>query len=115
MRQTLDPQKVHPAAITKSENFHPWIVQEVQGLINQHEWVVVGMAQNPVVSSARRFLKDRNIPFHYVQYGSYVSMWKPRLALKMWTGWPTFPQIFHKGVLIGGFSDLKVYLQDKAQ
>ena len=29
-----------------------------------------------------------------------------RLALKMWTGWPTFPMVFVKGVLIGGASDL---------
>jgi glutaredoxin-related protein len=25
----------------------------------------------------------------------------------MWTGWPTFPMIFIKGVLIGGAADLK--------
>jgi glutaredoxin-related protein len=28
-------------------------------------------------------------------------------ALKMWTGWPTFPMIFVRGVLIGGYDDLK--------
>jgi monothiol glutaredoxin len=25
----------------------------------------------------------------------------------MWTGWPTFPMIFVKGELIGGFQDLE--------
>jgi glutaredoxin-related protein len=25
----------------------------------------------------------------------------------MWTGWPTFPMIFAKGVLIGGANDLE--------
>jgi monothiol glutaredoxin len=35
--------------------------------------------------------------------------WKKRLAIKLWTGWPTFPQIFHKGVLIGGAKDLEAY------
>jgi glutaredoxin-related protein len=25
----------------------------------------------------------------------------------MWSGWPTFPQVFVKGALIGGFNDLK--------
>jgi len=29
-----------------------------------------------------------------------------RLALKMWTGWPTFPMVFVKGMLIGGADDL---------
>jgi glutaredoxin-related protein len=24
----------------------------------------------------------------------------------MWTGWPTFPMVFVKGILIGGASDL---------
>jgi glutaredoxin-related protein len=24
----------------------------------------------------------------------------------MWTGWPTFPMVFVKGSLIGGFEDL---------
>jgi glutaredoxin-related protein len=27
-------------------------------------------------------------------------------ALKRWTGWPTIPMVFVKGVLIGGASDL---------
>jgi len=25
----------------------------------------------------------------------------------MWTGWPTFPMVFVKGVLIGGAADLE--------
>ena len=25
----------------------------------------------------------------------------------MWTGWPTFPMVFVKGVLVGGANDLK--------
>ena len=34
-------------------------------------------------------------------------MWRPRGALKMWTGWPTFPMVFVKGTLVGGYDDLK--------
>ena len=33
--------------------------------------------------------------------------WRRRNALKMWTGWPTFPMVFVKGVLVGGASDLR--------
>jgi monothiol glutaredoxin len=29
----------------------------------------------------------------------------------MWTGWPTFPMIFHKGVFIGGAADLEKLLE----
>ena len=39
-------------------------------------------------------------------------MWKERLAIKMWSGWPTFPQIFVKGVLIGGNQELEACLKD---
>src|SRR5207245_2254629 len=31
---------------------------------------------------------------------------RKRFAVKMWTGWPTFPMVFVKGVLVGGASDL---------
>src|SRR5437762_3404560 len=37
---------------------------------------------------------------------NYLDELRGRLALKMWTGWPTFPMVFVKGVLIGGASDL---------
>ena len=42
-----------------------------------------------------------------IEYGSYWSEWRRRLALKMWTGWPTFPMVFVKGVLVGGAQDLE--------
>jgi glutaredoxin-related protein len=33
-------------------------------------------------------------------------MWRQRNALKLWTGWPTFPMVFVKGALVGGANDL---------
>ena len=42
------------------------------------------------------------IAHHYLEYGSYFSEWRRRNALKMWTGWPTFPMVFVKGALVGG-------------
>jgi glutaredoxin-related protein len=38
-------------------------------------------------------------------HGSYLSQWRRRNALKMWTGWPTFPMVFVKGTLIGGYDE----------
>ena len=75
--------------------------------IAAHDVVVVGMKQNPFPKKARKALAAKGTPFHYLEYGSYLNTWRRRNALKMWTGWPTFPMIFVKGVLIGGFEDLE--------
>jgi glutaredoxin-related protein len=42
-----------------------------------------------------------------LEYGSYFSDWRKRNALKLWTGWPTFPMVFVDGVLVGGDSNVK--------
>jgi monothiol glutaredoxin len=64
------------------------------------------MGQNPFPRKARKALDAAGVPFHYLSYGNYVSDWRRRNALKMWTGWPTFPMVFVKGMLIGGADDL---------
>jgi glutaredoxin-related protein len=64
------------------------------------------MSQNPFPKRARRLLDEKGIAYEYLGIGSYLSEWRRRLVLKMWTGWPTFPMIFVDGVLIGGFEDL---------
>ena len=51
------------------------------------------------------------IPYEYLQYGSYLpGEWRRRNALKMWTGWGTFPMVWVEGTLVGGYSDLKKLL-----
>lgn len=107
MRKILSDSKIHPTAQDVIVQFHPDIISEVEAAISTHEWVIVGMAQNPVVKKARRILESRNVQYHYIEYGSYFSGWKKRLAIKLWSGWPTFPQVFHNGVLIGGAEDLQ--------
>ena len=64
------------------------------------------MAGNPWCRRARQSLRDAGVVHHYLEYGSYLSLWRKRNALKMWTGWPTFPMVFVKGRLIGGAQDL---------
>ncbi len=110
MRPILDEAKIDANALKAIENFHLSTVKEVQDAIKNHEWVVVGMKQNPVVQQARKHMESKSIPYFYICHGSYFSEWKLRLAIKLWSGWPTFPQIFHKGILIGGATDLKRYL-----
>jgi glutaredoxin-related protein len=69
--------------------------------------VVVGMAQNPHVRNVRKALGAAGVEYRYLEYGSYLSRWRERLAIKLWSGWPTFPQVFVRGVLLGG-EDLTV-------
>ena len=110
MRKTIADEKIHKGAALVMSAYHPDVISEVEKAVASHEWVIVGMAQNPIVKKARGILDARKTKYHYIQYGSYFSAWKQRLAIKLWSGWPTFPQVFHKGILIGGAQDLEKYL-----
>ena len=107
MRDTFPEAKVHPAIQEKIATYREAQVTQVKELVAAHRVVVVGMSQNPYPKKARRLLDAKGIQYEYLELGSYFSEWKPRLVLKMWTGWPTFPMIFVDGVLIGGFEDLE--------
>lgn len=110
-RSILDEAHIHAAIRETIANNHADIVQEVQAAIAANDIVVAGMAQNPFPKMAKRLLQRQGLPFKYLEYGSYLSGWRRRNALKMWTGWPTFPMVFVKGVLIGGASELKKLIQ----
>jgi len=84
------------------QSFHADVVQQVERAIVAHPVVVVGMAQNPHVKNVRAALQGAGVEFEYLEFGSYFSKWKERLALKLWSGWPTFPQVYLNGELIGG-------------
>ena len=105
-RPILDENHVHPAIRDKIASHHHDIIGEVQAAIAGHDVVVVGMKQNPHPRHARKALTAHGTRFHYLEYGSYLNTWRRRTALKMWTGWPTFPMVFVKGVLVGGATDL---------
>jgi monothiol glutaredoxin len=105
-RSTLSETQIHPAIREFVAHHFDKTVREVQQALTQHAVVVVGMRQNPVCRKARRALQDAGVAHHYLEYGSYLSEWRRRNALKMWTGWPTLPMVFVKGVLVGGFDDL---------
>ncbi len=107
MRSILAEENIHPAIRDKVSQSHRDLVEEVKGAVEKNDVVVVGMSQNPFPKKARTALKDKGIAFKYLEYGSYLSQWRPRTALKMWSGWPTFPMVFVKGSLVGGFNDLK--------
>jgi len=105
-RQILDESRIHLAIRDKIATLHADLVHEVEAAIAANDIVVLGMAQNPQVRRAQRMLESAKLAYKYLEYGSYLNKWRRRNALKMWTGWPTFPMVFVKGVLIGGADDL---------
>jgi len=106
-RPILDEQHIHPGIRDSLAGHHADIVREVQAAIAANAVVVVGMAQNPFPKKARKALDIAGVPYKYLQYGGYFGEWRRRNALKMWTGWPTFPMVFVKGVLVGGAGELE--------
>jgi monothiol glutaredoxin len=106
-RSILDEAHIHAAIRDTVARANADIVAEVKAAIAANAVVVVGMAQNPHPRRARALLDAAKIPYRYLEYGNYFSGWRRRSALKMWTGWQTFPMVFIKGVLVGGASDLK--------
>ena len=106
-RSILDETHIHPAIREAIANNRADIVREVQAAIAQNDIVIVGMGQNPFPKKARKLLDQQRLSYKYLEYGNYLSDWRRRNALKMWTGWPSFPMIFVKGVLVGGANDLQ--------
>jgi monothiol glutaredoxin len=111
-RPHLDEKSVAPAALSAMESFHAKIVRDVQESVRLDRIVVVGMAQNAYVANVRKLLDEAGVTYTYLEYGSYFSKWKERLAIKLWSGWPTFPQVFVNGTLIGGEELTKAALAD---
>ena len=112
VRPTLPTSQCTGASLQSMARFHAEVVDAVGTAVARDALVVVGMAQNPFVRSARKALDEAGITYTYLEYGSYLSEWKKRLAIKLWSGWPTFPQVFVRGTLIGGHAELASALGD---
>jgi len=111
-RPHLDEKSVAPAALAAIESFHADVVRDVDETVRRDRVVVVGMAQNAHVRSVRSALDEAGVTYTYLEYGSYLSKWRERLAIKLWSGWPTFPQVFVSGKLLGGEDLTKAALAD---
>ena len=106
-RSILDEAHIHSAIRQAITNKNSEIIQEVKAAMESNTVVVVGMAQNPFPRKARKLLDAIGTPYKYLEYGSYLSQWRRRNSLKMWTGWPTFPMVFVNGMLVGGAVELQ--------
>lgn len=111
-RPTLSPDRVSPDAARAQALFHRDLVDQVAAAVDAHPVVVVGMGWNPHVRWARQALDEAGIAHHDIDHGNYLTGWKARLAVKLWSGWPTFPQVFVRGVLVGGNRDVRKALED---
>ena len=105
-------QKYAPHAKEYLDGFHPEIVKEVRKAVSENDVVVIGMSINIAVKKVRKALEENGIQYTYLEYGGYFSQWKERLAIKMWSGWPTYPQVFVKGHLMGGNKRTRMALSD---
>jgi glutaredoxin-related protein len=108
----LSEDRIHPAIREKIARYQSGVLDEVRSAIAANRVVVVGMAQNPFCRRARTALTAAGIEHKYIEYGSYLGEWRRRSALKLWTGWPTFPMVFVDGTLVGGASDVQALIAD---
>ena len=103
-RPILSEDAIHPAIRSHIAEHEMAIVKEVQAALAANAVVVVGMAANPFPKKARKALEAAGIAHRY------LNGWRRRNALKMWSGWPTFPMVFVKGQLVGGASDVQALI-----
>jgi glutaredoxin-related protein len=106
-RRLLPTEQVHTGIHDKLGGGYDSTLDEVISAISTYPVVIVGMKQNPFVKKARQLLQNKEVEFHYIEYGSYLSEWRKRLAIKMWSGFSTYPQVFVNGSLVGGYQDVK--------
>ena len=114
-RPILDEKHIHPAIAQHLAELHHEMLARIQTTISQHPVVVIGMAGNPFVGKARKLLLAKGLAHEYLEFGSYLSGWRQRTAIKMWSGWPTFPMVFVRGVLVGGADDLRNYMHAEGE
>lgn len=105
-RLLLEESMIHPDIRERISNYHRRSVEEVAEAVSTAPWVIVGMKGNPHCKKARSLLDAKGVDYTYLEYGSYLKQWRRRSAIKMWTGWPTFPMVFREGVFVGGASEL---------
>lgn len=98
MRPDIDSPPLTAHAAQKMTRWRKESVDEVRAAVAEREVVVVGMKQNPHPKRVRKALDEAGVVYTYLEYGSYLSKWKPRLAIKLWSGWPTFPQVEERSI-----------------
>ena len=105
-RSMLPNDRIDAAIRDKVNSDYADTVAEVRNAVETTPVVVVGMEYNPHVARARKALEKAGVSFQYCCYGGYTREWRRRTAIKMWSGWHTFPHVFVKGTLVGGADEI---------
>jgi len=106
----------NPAVGEEMPDDHPMLVISTKAF-NERTGLVVGFpmthadrhADNPFAIPAPG---AKGEPGYLLTHQPKSFGWRERNALKLWTGWPTFPMVFVKGVLVGGAQDLDKLLKN---
>lgn len=110
-RPILPLDRIHPAVQSKLGGKDKDFVEQIETAARNHAVLVVGLGWSPPSGKACSALRAAGVAFEYIQHGNYLTGWRRRNVLKMWTGWPTFPMVFVRGTFIGGASDLNKLIE----
>ena len=75
--------------------------------VPQNRKAVFSIAEAAKDYGGVRRVDAAGIAYQYIEHGSYFGGWRARNAWKMWTGWPTLPMVFVRGVLVGGCDNVQ--------
>jgi glutaredoxin-related protein len=108
-RAVLEESRIHGAIRERIARLHRDVIDEVEAAVRERAVVVVGKKANPFPRKARQLLYGLGVAHRYLEYGGYLSQWRRRNVLKMWTGWPPFPMVYVKGALVATTARPKAY------
>lgn len=110
-RSVLPNDRIDEAIRAQVNTDYADTVTEVRETVEHEPLVVIGMEYNPHVARARKALDKAGISYKYLGYGGYTKEWRRRTAIKMWSGWHSFPQVFVNGSLVGGADQILALLE----
>eukprot|EP00455_Lapot_gusevi_P014037 TRINITY_DN16948_c0_g1_i2.p1 TRINITY_DN16948_c0_g1~~TRINITY_DN16948_c0_g1_i2.p1 ORF type:complete len:165 (+),score=23.97 TRINITY_DN16948_c0_g1_i2:62-556(+) len=88
--------------------------QKLTELTNQATYVLVmkGTPERPRCKFSREMVEI--LAKHGVRYASFDILGDKsvRKGLKVFSNWPTYPQLYHKGVLVGGLDIIKDMIEN---
>lgn len=74
--------------------------------------VVLDMSNGTYMEKIQSIFRMKGLEIDLQEFGTPFTKKNEREAIKAWSGWQTFPQIFVNGYLIGGYIELKKSFDD---
>lgn len=95
--------------------FNKQYTELLTNLANQIETdtvVVIDISNGAYIEKIDSIFRMKGLEISYVEVGTPFTKIQERDAIKAWSGWHTFPQIFVNGYLIGGHEELRKAFDD---